>query len=169
MEKHFAIRASLFASLTVLAMMSTSQPVAQKASASTVAPSLDYEFFKTRVEPIFLKKRPGHARCYFCHEVEPGAIGSRSSTFRLARLSLGNTFWTDNQSRLNFEVVSLLVILGDPPSSRLLMHPLSPDAGGDRFHGGGRQFASQNDPDWQTMAEWVRGQKTGGPSDRGGR
>jgi len=31
------------------------------------APSPDFEFFKTRVEPIFLKKRPGHARCYFCH------------------------------------------------------------------------------------------------------
>src|SRR5262249_58787360 len=34
-------------------------------------PSLDYEFYKTRVEPIFLKKRfaDDHARCYTCHEV----------------------------------------------------------------------------------------------------
>jgi len=30
-------------------------------------PSLDYTFFKERVQPIFLKKRPGHARCVTCH------------------------------------------------------------------------------------------------------
>ena len=33
------------------------------ASPSTQPPTLDYEFFKSRVEPIFLKKRPTHARC----------------------------------------------------------------------------------------------------------
>jgi hypothetical protein len=27
------------------------------------APKLDYEFFKSRVEPIFLTKRPDHANC----------------------------------------------------------------------------------------------------------
>ena len=33
-------------------------------------PQLDYEFFKTRVEPIFLKRRSAdHARCYVCHQV----------------------------------------------------------------------------------------------------
>ena len=32
-------------------------------SSSTQAPALDYSFFKERVQPIFLKKRPGHARC----------------------------------------------------------------------------------------------------------
>ena len=30
-------------------------------------PSLDYTFFKERVQPIFLQKRPGHARCVTCH------------------------------------------------------------------------------------------------------
>ena len=36
------------------------------------------------------------------------------------------------------------------------MHPLAPEAGGDPFHSGGRQFDSQNDPAWLVMAEWVR-------------
>ena len=36
--------------------------------AAPAASSLDYEFFKTRVQPIFLAKRPGHARCITCHE-----------------------------------------------------------------------------------------------------
>jgi hypothetical protein len=31
------------------------------------APALDYQFFKERVQPILLKKRPGHARCIACH------------------------------------------------------------------------------------------------------
>jgi YVTN family beta-propeller protein len=38
----------------------------------------------------------------------------------------------------------------------LLLHPLAPEAGGDAFHSGGRQFESQNDPDWLTIADWVR-------------
>ena len=57
MKKHFAISTILFAALAVPAMMST-QPAAQEASSSTAAQSLDFEFFKARVEPIFLKKRP---------------------------------------------------------------------------------------------------------------
>jgi len=36
-------------------------------ASSTAAQSLDYEFFKARVEPIFLTKRPGDVRCYVCH------------------------------------------------------------------------------------------------------
>jgi hypothetical protein len=38
------------------------------------------------------------------------------------------------------------------------MHPLEPAAGGDEFHNGGRQFASQDDPQFQRIAAWVRGQ-----------
>jgi hypothetical protein len=165
-KRHFATSTVLF---VALAALSTSQPAAQEPSASTTAPSLDFEFFQTRVEPIFLKKRPGHARCYFCHLVEPGAIaGARlgaSSTFQLEKLSPGSSFWTEEQSRHNFDVVSRLVTPGEPESSRLLMHPLNPDAGGQQ-HGGGRQFMSKDDPDRQTLAEWVRGQKAGGSSDK---
>jgi len=39
-----------------------------------------------------------------------------------------------------------------------LMHPLEPDAGGDEFHNGGRQFTSQDDPWFQTLSAWVRGE-----------
>jgi hypothetical protein len=88
------------------------------------------------------------------------------SALRLQRLPPGSTFWTEEQSRLNFQSASLLVVPGDPTSSRLLMHPLAPNAGGDIRHYGGMQFASQNDPDWLTLAEWVRGKKAGGSSDK---
>jgi len=113
---------------------------------------LDYEFFKTRVEPIFLKKRPEHVRCYVCHS-------ENNSAFRLAKLPRDARFWTEEQSRRNFEVVSHLVIPGDTANSRLLLQPLAPEAGGNAYHSGGRQFATRNDPDWKTLARWVSGQK----------
>ena len=118
--------------------------------AAAPAQSLDYETFKTRVEPVFLKKRTGHARCVVCHS-------ANNSAFRLQPLPKDATEWTDEQSRRNFESASHLVKPGDPEASRLLIHPLSPEAGGDKFHGGGRQFASKDDPDWQILADWVRG------------
>ena len=43
--------------------------------------ALDFEVFKTRIQPVFLAKRPGHARCYVCH--------STATNFRLQRLSPG--------------------------------------------------------------------------------
>lgn len=131
--------------LTALALanaMTMAQPVAK----------LDYEFFKSRVEPIFLAKRPEHARCYACH-VES------NNAFRLERLSPGASAWTEEQSARNFEMVSKLVNPGDPDTSRLLLHPLGPEAGGDVFHSGGRQFRTKFDPAWHTLAAWVNGAK----------
>ena len=122
------------------------------ATDSAGSPTLDYEFFKTRVEPIFLKKRPTHARCYVCHE-------EANRVFKLAKLSPGNSTWTEDESHRNFDTVSRLVTPGDPRASILLQHPLAPEAGGDAFHSGGRQFESQDDPDWKTLADWVRGQR----------
>lgn len=115
--------------------------------------SLDYEFFKSRVQPIFLKKRPGHARCYTCH------AESSNNAFRLEKLAPGTTAWTEEQSRRNFQLVSGVVVPGDPSKSRLLLTPLAPEAGGRAFHSGGRQFSSRDDADWQTLADWARGQK----------
>jgi YVTN family beta-propeller protein len=114
---------------------------------------LDFDFFKSTVEPIFLKERPGHARCYSCH-------ADANRIFHLEKLSAGATSWTEEQSRRNFQTVTRLVTPGDPYASLLLMHPLAAEAGGNAFHSGGRQFETQNDPDWLTLAEWVRGPQT---------
>lgn len=116
------------------------------------APALDFEVFKAKVEPIFLEKRAGHTRCYVCH-------AESNNNFRLEKLSPGQSMWTEEQSRKNFETVAKLVNPGDPGTSRLLLHPLAPEGGGDAFHSGGRQFADTNDPDWKTIAGWVKGAK----------
>ena len=97
------------------------------------------------------KQRAGHARCYMCH-------GERSNNaFKLETLAPGAKFWTEEQSRKNFAVVSRLVVAGKPEQSLLLLHPLAPEAGGSAYHSGGRQFASRDDPQWKILSQWARG------------
>jgi len=120
--------------------------------------ALDYELFKSRVQPIFLARRAGHARCYACHALGAGE-GNAPNAMRLQLLSPGSTAWNEEQSRKNFEAVREKVVPGNPRASRLLIHPLRYEAGGDQGHGGGAQFGSANEPEWQIIAAWVRGEK----------
>jgi hypothetical protein len=126
--------------------------------AAAAKPTLDYEYFKTQVQPIFLVKRPGFTRCVVCHT--SGEVGF------LVPLTAGATSWTEEQSRENFQRVSRLVVPGQPMKSRMLTHPLEPAAGGDEFHNGGRQFVSQDDPQFKTLAAWVTGSKAPGTAQR---
>jgi len=116
--------------------------------ASGAAAPLDYNFFKTQVQPIFMKKRTGHARCVQCHT-------EANNFLRLERLAPGQTQWTEEQSRKQFESISKLVSPANRAESRLLIHPLAPEAGGDLFHSGGRQFDSKNDPDYKILMQWA--------------
>jgi len=136
----------------MIGAMSTARwvAIAVLGSAGAGAQTLDYQVFKSRVEPVFLMKRPGHARCVSCHV-------DAATAFRLQKLPPGAVTWSEDQSRKNFEAASRLVTPGDPASSRLLKHPLSPDAGGDKFHGGGHQFASAEDPEYKAIAAWILG------------
>lgn len=121
------------------------------APAASQSPALDFETFRTKVQPILLASREGLVRCITCHG---GKVGTR---LRLEPLSDGAAAWTEEQSRKNFASVSSLVVAGSPMTSRLLLHPLDRQAGGDAFHGGGKHWRSQLDPEWQTVAAWVRG------------
>jgi hypothetical protein len=112
---------------------------------------LDFQAFRTRVEPVFLAKRKGLARCYVCH--------SQGTPFRLQPLTSGSSSWTEEQSRVNFDAVRRLVVPGNPMASRLLMMPLAAEAGGVAFHPGGKHWTSPDDPEWQAIAAWLRGVK----------
>jgi hypothetical protein len=126
----------------------------QPVSNSQVPVQLSYEFFKTKVEPIFLAKRPSRARCVTCH-----SRGGNNTAFRLLPLSPGSTTWNEEESRKNFDSTKILVVPGNPEKSRLLTHPLAEEAGGDFFHTGGTQFESQNSPEWQVLRAWVLGRE----------
>jgi hypothetical protein len=125
---------------------------AATAASIMAAQSLDFETYRTKVEPIFLKKRPNHARCVVCHS-------AANNSFKLLPLDEGAAAYTEAESRQNFAVVSRLVNFKNVLESPLLKHPLAHDAGGDEFHSGGRQFLSRDDPDWKAMADWIRAAK----------
>jgi hypothetical protein len=122
-----------------------------RAQISPPATDLDFEVFKAKVQPLFLEKRPGHARCVVCH--------STGTAFRLQALTPGAKTWTDEQSQKNLDMVRRYVVPGVPAKSRLLMMPLAHDAGGSEFHPGGKHWMSQDDPEWKRLADWVNGGK----------
>jgi len=59
----------LAAAGSLLAKRQAQEKESQPASSSTESAPLNYEFFKEKVEPVFLFKRPGHARCVVCHTI----------------------------------------------------------------------------------------------------
>jgi hypothetical protein len=140
----------LLASLLFLAAASFASAQGERGAgqAGNAGTSLDYEVFKTKIQPIFLAKRPGHARCIACH-------GS-GTPLRLQPLAPGSKTWTEEESRKNFQAVQRVAQAG--LKSRLLMHPLDEQAGGDFYHNGGKHWSSQNDAEWQTLKAWVLGQ-----------
>lgn len=135
---------------TTLLLLVVAAAALTEAQQPAAKPTLDYAFFRDKVQPIFWKKRPGHARCIACHE-----HGSPP----LPHLKEGVTGWGEEESRRTFDIWKQFVVPGEPLKSSLLRHPLAESAGGDRFHAGGKHWKSQNDPEWQTLAAWVKGQK----------
>jgi hypothetical protein len=125
----------------------------QASSPPAAAAALDYETFKAKVQPILTSPRKGNARCLSCHSRGGG------NAF-LEPLAPGTTTYTEEQSRRNFERVSRLVVPGEPLKSILLTTPLAQEAGGSHWHGGGKHWASPENPEWQTLAAWVQARST---------
>jgi len=130
---------------------------AQTSTPAAAAAQLDYEVFKTKVQPILTSPRKGNARCTACHSRGGGNA-------YLEPLAPGAMTYTEEQSRRNFERVSRLVVPGEPSKSVLLINPLATEAGGSHWHGGGKHWQSQDNPEWQTLAAWVRTRPSATPA-----
>ena len=96
----------------LMSVAATAPASFQAAQQSPAAPTLDYEVFKARIQPIFLTRRPGHARCYACHALGAGE-GNAPAAMRLQLLSPGSTSWNQQQSRKNFDAVRQKVVPGN--------------------------------------------------------
>jgi hypothetical protein len=153
-EVHRMKRASsqlLAAACLAFGLATISTPATSQQAAPKADPALDFDYFKAKVEPVFLAKREGHTRCVVCHTVN-------NAPLHLVPLSPGATSWNDQQSRQNFALIQKVVVPGWE-GSKLVTHPLAEEAGGDPHHGGGQQFTSQDDPEWQTLKAFVLGAK----------
>jgi YVTN family beta-propeller protein len=137
---------------TLLAVVSPTSAQTPSAPPST-SPSLDFDFYKARIQPILTTKRAGNARCVSCH--------ASGTPMRLQPLPPGSATWNEADSRKNFDLIRSRVVPGNPGISKLLRHPLAEGAGGDPHHDGGKHWTSKDDPEWQTLAAWVRGEKLG--------
>ena len=115
-------------------------------------PALDFEFFRACVQPVFSTPLEGHIRCSNCHA--SGMIG-------FAPVPQANSTWSDQEAKRAFQVLSRLIIAGNPEQSRFLLKPLHPDGGGSYTHNGPRRWQSRNDPEWRMLAQWVRGERKG--------
>jgi hypothetical protein len=143
---------------TVIATAVLSAFTLGAAAVAAGAGTLDYDFFKAKVQPIFVTKRPGHAPCIMCH-IEA------NNMLHLQKLVPGQTNWTEDDTRKNFDTVSKIIqAVDDPLQSKILIHPLAPEAGGDAFHSGGRQFADKNDPYWKTIEAFAEGATLSSPN-----
>ena len=118
------------------------------ASADPVV-DVDFEFFRSCVQPIFVNPIDNAMPCTECH----------SGVFAIPPPA--NTYWTEEQSRIAFEELIYLIDPGRPDSSRFLHKPLHPNAGGDLMHNGGRRWYSKDDPERQALASWIRGDSVG--------
>jgi YVTN family beta-propeller protein len=134
--------------LVVAAVLCSGSLLVARQSAGPARPALDFEFYRARIEPMFLVKRPGRVRCVDCHERGAGLL-------RLEPLTSGA--WTEEASRRNLAALSAFVVPGSPATSRFLQHPLARESGGDTFHGGGKHW-SATDPEYRTLSAWVRGE-----------
>ena len=143
------MRRAAFAFWMVLALGSVQAQ--QPAPATAGLPTLDFQYFKTRIQPILLQKRPERARCYVCH--------SQGTPLVIQELSPGATMWNEEQSRKNFDIIRRVVVPGNVKASRLLTMPLAEEAGGISFHPGGKHWDSQDDPEFKILAAWVNGAK----------
>ena len=130
---HRTKRASSYMVVGACLFLAAAVPLRQ-ANSQAASPTLDYQFFKDKVQAVFLHKREGHTRCVACHTV------NNVMTMHLVPLSPGATTWNEEQSRQNFQWVSRVVVPGYE-DSLLIKHPLDGAAGGDARHGGGQQFA----------------------------
>ena len=118
------------------------------ASADPVV-DVDFEFFRSCVQPIFVNPIDNAMPCTECH----------SGVFAIPPPA--NAYWTEEQSRIAFEELIYLIDPGRPDSSRFLHKPLHPNAGGDLMHNGGRRWYSKDDPERQALASWIRGDSVG--------
>ena len=115
-------------------------------------PTLDFEFFRTCVQQVFASPRYGQLSCTECHS--GGSAG-------FAPAAANGISWTEDEARRGFEVIQRLIVPGNPVESRWLLKPLHPDGGGSYAHNGVRRWQSRDDPEWQMLAAWARGERTG--------
>lgn len=117
----------------------------------------NFNYFTAFVQPLFVKKY-GNNACIDCHTPESNASGK----FRILAPGPGGRY-TLEQSRTNFASVLAVIDRKDPMKSKLLLKPLDPTTREGELrglnHDGGVFWHNQYDPDFEIVADWLKGAK----------
>lgn len=117
----------------------------------------DFNYFTAFVQPLFVKKY-GSNSCVDCHSTAQSSYNK----FRLLPPGPDGKY-TLKQSRINFVSVLAVINRKDPMRSALLLKPLDPrtQEGSIRgmSHDGGVFWHNQYDPDFEIVADWLKGAK----------
>jgi cytochrome c5 len=136
--------------MLVAAAASTAARETAPAQAGSPA-AADIERYRNAVERVFTTDRggttSGMAACVMCHTWQT----SVRFTLETPATDAG---WTVEQSRKNFDVVTKLINTAAPATSRLLLKPLDPSAGG-MGHTGGSFWKSRTDPEYVAILNWI--------------
>ncbi len=124
----------------------------------------DFNFFTAFVQPLFVK-RYGNAACVDCHTPESNTSGK----FRILAAGPGGHY-TLEQSRINFVSVLAVINRKDPMKSKLLLKPLDPTTREGTIrglnHDGGVFWENQYSPDFEIVADWLKGAKLQTPPEK---
>ncbi len=115
-------------------------------------PTLDFEFYRACVQEVFRTPKYGQLACATCHAGGQTGFAPRPAN---------GTSWSDAEAERGFDAIQRLILPGNPIQSRWLLKPLHNEAGGSYTHNGVRRWQSREDPEWQMLAAWVRGERTG--------
>jgi cellulose synthase operon protein C len=125
---------------------------AKAAAEAKVQARLDFDYFVTRVQPIFMKKAADGAACYSCH--------STHALLRIAQPGPDGRA-TEAQLRQNFESAQKVIDLRQPEASLILRKPLSPTENpppGFLTHAGGPRWPRGADSEeYRTLLAWIKG------------
>lgn len=117
----------------------------------------DFNYFTAFVQPLFVKDYGG-SKCIDCHTPQSNSSGR----FRILAPGPGGKY-TLEQSRVNFVSVLEVINRKDPMESKLLLKPLNPTTREGTIrgahHDGGVFWQSQYDPDFEIVADWLKGAK----------
>ena len=145
-------RAGLGLALGAVAVAVAASTFQEPAGAQSFPTSTDVETYRDNVETVFMEDRGGTtsgiASCVMCHTWQTSIRFSLETPETAAG-------WTSDQSQRNLDVVGQLINTADPASSRLLLKPLSGDAGG-LPHTGGTFWTSTDDPEYGRLLQWIQ-------------
>ncbi len=115
--------------------------------------AVDFQFYRACIHPEVLSVgRYGQLPCTSCHA---GGLAG------FAPVGASGGALTEAEARQGFEALQRLIVPGNPEQSRFLLKPLHPDGGGSYAHNGVRRWQNRSNPEWQTLAAWIRGEVTG--------